>query len=81
MIVVLTICAINCSYFTQGKSCRDGFAFELVGQSPTYMDGFAIQYSWTVSYSIDFVRACILFLKLFSFGYMNKSHVYLFHLL
>ena len=32
MIVVLTICAINFSYFTQGTSCMDGFAIHIIGQ-------------------------------------------------
>ena len=32
MIVVLTICAINFSYFTLGTSCMDGFAIPIIGQ-------------------------------------------------
>ena len=32
MIVVLTICAINFSYFTLGTSCMDGFAIHIIGQ-------------------------------------------------
>ena len=30
--VVLTICAINFSYFTQGTSCMDCFAIHIIGQ-------------------------------------------------
>ena len=32
MIVVLTIYAINCSYFTQGTSYVDGFAIHKIGE-------------------------------------------------
>ena len=32
MIVVLTICAMNFSYFTQGTSCMDSFAIHIIGQ-------------------------------------------------
>ena len=60
MIAVLTICAMNLSYVTQGTSYMDGFDIHIVEQS-----------------RINFVRACIMFLKLFSFGHMNKSHVFL----
>ena len=50
--------------------------FSYFTQGTSYMDGFAIH---IVGQSrINFVRACIMFLKLFSFGHMNKSHVYLF---
>ena len=32
MIVVLTICAINFSYFTKGKYCMDCFTTHIIGQ-------------------------------------------------